>query len=120
MRVTKAEVSLYEKGKMLGFVKLTIDDFMVIDKFKLFKGENGREFDLGLPSESYTNKENKQAWRAIVFVDYKNSEEGRKFMDEARKVAGDAYKAMTTSHSQSNNSSPSQFSYNPDDDDIPF
>ena len=107
MEVTDVSIRKYEKGSMLGFVNVEFDKCLEIKGFKLFKGRDGREFDIGLPSEKdKTGKKdengNDKYW-PFIYVNLK-TESGKKLMDSIRDNIISKYKEEGPT--STNNSAP--------------
>ena len=119
MKATNAKVKKYEKGSMLAFVDLEFDNCMWINGWKLFKGKEGREFDLGFPSEidkkGARNEDGSPKYWNFVFIDLKNGEEGKRLLSQTKELVVERYLEQSGGSAPSSSSSGSF-----DDDDIPF
>ena len=121
MEVTKVEIKSYQKGSMLAFVNLEFDSCMTIKGWKLFKGREGAEYDLGYPSEAdkkgAKDDDGRLKYWNFVFIDTKNGETGKKLLGHIKDRVIEAYEGSGTNSSPGpqGNNWPSN-----DDEDIPF
>lgn len=122
MEVTNVKITKYEKGAMLGFVTVQFDNCLEIKGFKLFKGREGRKFDIGLPSEkdkggAKDENGNDKYW-PLIYIDLK-TESGKTLLNSIKSSIINDYEGNTqssnTSH-RSNNTS----NWPDENDEIPF
>lgn len=88
MEVTDVKIRKYEKGAMLGFVTVQLDNCLEIKGFKLFKGREGRKFDVGLPSEkdkggAKDENGNDKYW-PLIYIDMK-TESGKTLLNSIKR-----------------------------------
>lgn len=123
MEVTNVEITDYKKGSMLGFVKVQFDNCLEMKGFKLFKGREGRKYDIGLPSERDKNgakdeNGNDKYW-PLIYIDLK-TETGKTLLNSIKKSIISKYEGGTSSASHGQNSHVSDSSWPDENDDIPF
>lgn len=101
MQVTEVKLRKHEKGKMLAFADCTFDGVLTIKGWKLFKGRDGREFDLGPPSErdksgAKNDDGSDKYWPFVYFA--KDSEASRQLFGHIRDSIVEAYSDNGTPH----------------------
>jgi len=124
MRDLKVDFHLHKSGQLLGFANLIIDG-MTIKGFRLWKGRDGREFDIGFPTEQdqkgATDDNGKiKQWPLVYFA---KNDEGKKafiFVKEAivsefKKADGGKVEPKVTGGPTSGDLFPQG-----EEDDIPF
>jgi DNA-binding cell septation regulator SpoVG len=124
MEVTDVKIREYEKGSMLGFVSIWLDGCMELKGFKLFKGKEGRKYDIGLPSEKdkagkKDENGNDKYW-PLVYIDLKK-ESGKLLMNSIKdsiikKYEGSSHSDINTTNTQNNNTN----NWPDEHDNIPF
>jgi len=123
MEVTNVDIRKYEKGTMLGFVTIELDDCLEIKGFKLFKGKEGREFDIGLPSEKDKNgkkdDDGKDKYWPLIYIKLK-TESGKNLMNSIKSSIVDKYKGGGGSTNNSAPQSQGGSSWPDENDGIPF
>ena len=119
MEVTKVEIRSYKKGSMLAFVNLEFDGCMIIKGWKLFKGREGKDYDLLYPSQAdkngATDDEGKLKYWNSVYIDTKNGETGKKLLGHIKDHVVEAY-----NDSDKNSGPGPQGDTWPSSDDVPF
>lgn len=133
MRVTDVTFRTFSKGSVLAYVDIEFDKAFTSKGWRLFEGRDGREYDLGLPSEPDKNgkkdeKTGQVKWWPTIWIDYR-TDEGKKLMDHIKEEVFARFDSKGTKAEPKNNKNESpkkpaggvaerRDEYN--DDDIPF
>jgi DNA-binding cell septation regulator SpoVG len=122
MKATNVKVTIYEKGTMLAFADVEFDNAMWVKGFKLFKGKEGRDFDIGFPSEPKKERDGTvKYWNFVNFnLKDENIEAGRTTLEQVKNFIVDKYKE-TKNTKPNYTKQPNTSSWpNNNDDDVPF
>lgn len=118
MEVTNVRINRYQKGSLLAFADIQFDGCMTIKGWKLFKGREGRDYDVRPPSEpdkkGETDENGKLKYWPFVWIDTKNGETGKRLIGHITDSVVREYNSGGSSQSGRGQNWPE------DGDDVPF
>lgn len=122
MKVTSIEnMRVWKKGGTAAFFSVEFDAVFTSKNWRLFHGQNGQAFEVGLPSEmDKTGKKDENGnpkWWPTIWIDFK-TDEGRKLMDQIRDAAVAKYEKESGGGRINEDKAPRAEDFS--DDDIPF
>lgn len=126
MKVTDVSFRFPDKGSVLAYVDIEFDKAFTSKGWRLFEGRDGRDYDLGLPSEPDKSgrkdeKTGQVKWWPTIWIDYR-TDEGKKLMDHIKSEVFSEYEKKTKKEKApskpAGGAAERRDDYN--DDDIPF
>ena len=127
MQVTDVRFRMWNKGTVLAFADVEFDGAFTSKGWRIFEGRDGRELDLGFPSEQdRTGKKDEKTGQTkywpTIWIDLK-TDEGRKLMDHIKDEVFTKYKQSSSKDDKPTTGAkkagpPQAGDFN--DDDIPF
>lgn len=95
MQVTNVKIDKRPPGSsLLAFANIEFDGVFTSKGWKIFKGREGRKYDMGFPQEIDRNgkkdAEGNPKWWNTIFIDLK-TQSGRELMDQIREAAFAGY-----------------------------
>ena len=122
MKVTEVKLRILGTGNILAFADVEFDDTLTSKGWRVFKGRDGRDYDLGLPSEpdrkgAKDEKTGETKWWPTIWIDLK-TDGGRKMMDHIKDAVFTKYQDTINRGSPPKKEATDNNSYV--DDDIPF
>ena len=123
MQVTDVGLRMWGKGTVLAYADVEFDKAFISKGWRIFEGRDGRDFDLGLPSEPDKNgkkdeKTGQIKWWPTVWIDFK-TDEGKKLMDNIKEKVFTKYQNIADGEKPAKQKNPPQ-ARDFNDDNIPF
>ena len=128
MNITKVWIKKWEKGNLLGFADVVIDDYMTFRGYKIFRKKDGSGISVSPPSQKGNKKDEngKDQYFDVVKFDMKNEKAKEEYwalinaVKEEWNGNGSQQKFSNATNTKEPTGAKKSEGWDPDDQDIPF